>query len=178
MDLQDFKTDSLYFDEAVDPTVQTLLQMAAEHYGSDAEPLLRKAQQLAPENLSVLVGLYRFFYYQHRYLDAIDIAYKVMAVVGKRVEFPDRWQDVDMVAISNGVMESFTLVRFYLFALKAAGYLHLRIGKFAEGKAMITKVVSLDSADRLGARLLLEVLGAHNAEVVTFPVTKKAEACS
>ena len=178
MDLQDFKTDTLYFDGPADPVVQTLLELAAEQYGPDAEPLLQRARKHAPDNLSVLVGLYRFYYYQHRYADALSIAHSVMAVVAPRIEFPGSWQDLDMVAVINGAMHSFSLVRFYLFALKAAGYLHLRMGQFAEGKAMITKVVEVDSADRLGARLLLDILGAHNAEVISFPVPNKLEACS
>lgn len=178
MDLQDFKTDALYFDEEADPAVQALLEQAAEQYGPDAEPLLKQAYQMAPDNLSVLVGLYRYYYYQHRYDDAIEIAYKVMATLASRIDFPERWQDVTMVSVTNGVMQSIGLVRFYLFALKAAGYLHLRTGRFEEGKAMITKVVSLDAADRLGARLLLDILGAHTADVVSFPTPKKLEAFS
>lgn len=176
MDLQNFTSDMLYFDEPLSPALEMLLRKAADHYGPEAEPWLQEAFELAPQNLSVLVGLYRFYYYQHRYHDALYIAHRVMKTVGQNIEFPDRWQDVSMVDVINGTEHSFGLVRFYLFALKAAGYLNLRLGQFSEGKSMITKVVALDTADRLGARLLLDILCAHTAEVIPFS-TKRLEAC-
>lgn len=177
MDLQNFTNDMLYFDEPLAPTLETLLQKAADQYGPEAEPLLMEAFELAPQNLSVLVGLYRYYYYQHRYHDAIYIAHRVMRVVGERIGFPEHWQDVTMADVINGTNHSFGLVRFYLFALKAAGYLNLRLGQFGEGKNMITKVVAMDTADRLGARLLLDILGAHSAEVIPF-TAQRLEACS
>ena len=89
MDLQDFKSDMLYFDEPLSPTVDNLLRRAAESYGTgNAERLLLEAFQLARENLSVLVGLYRFYYYQHRYSMAIEVAHHVMSVVAPRIDFP------------------------------------------------------------------------------------------
>ncbi len=176
MDLQNFTNDMLYFDEPLSPVLENLLQQAAEQYGPEAEDLLMEAFELAPENLSVLVGLYRYYYYQHRYHDAVYIAHRVMKVVGRQLEFPERWQDIAMSHVINGTNQSFGLVRFYLFALKAAGYINLRLGQFGEGKSMITKVVALDTADRLGARLLLDILGAHNAEVIPF-TAKRLEAC-
>ncbi len=171
MDLQDFNSDMLYFDEPLSPAVDNLLRTAAENYGTgNAERLLLEAFQLGRENLSVLVGLYRFYYYQHRYGMAIEVAHHVMAVVAPRIDFPQRWQDITMTSIANGVLNSIGLVRFYLFALKAAGYLNLRVGQFEEGTAMLRKVVEVDTADRLGARLLLEVLQSHTADVV--PITQ------
>lgn len=176
VDLQNFTDDMLYFDEPLSPRLENLLQSAADQYGPDAEALLMEASALEPDNLSVLVGLYRYYYYQHRYQNAIAVAHRVMHVVGRRIEFPPRWQDVTMAHVINGTEHSFGLVRFYLFALKAAGYINLRLGNFAEGKSMITKVVAMDTADRLGARLLLDILGAHNADVIPF-TAKRMEVC-
>lgn len=178
MDLQDFKSDMLYFDEPLSPTVDNLLRRAAENYGTgNAERLLLEAFQMARDNLSVLVGLYRFYYYQHRYGMAIEVAHHVMAVVAPRIDFPPQWREITMTSLSNGVLSSIGMVRFYLFALKAAGYLNLRVGRFEEGLAMLKKVVELDTSDRLGARLLLEIVGSHNADVIPFPAQpKKMEA--
>ena len=65
--------------------------------------------------------------------------------------------------------------RFHLLALKGAGYLSLRLGRFEQGKAMLAKVVELDADDRLGARLLLGVLAEHDAEILPFPTAATAE---
>lgn len=176
MDLQDFSGDMLYFDEASLPRVNALLQEAAARYGAgNAERPLLEAFRLAPEDLSVLVGLYRFYYYQHRYLDAVSVARHAMRVVAPRIDFPEDWQDIGFSDLAGGVMKSIGLVRFYLLALKGSGYLNLRLARFEEGLAMLRKVVELDEADRLGARLLLDVLADHTAEVVSFPVNQKLE---
>ncbi|MFD1692606.1 hypothetical protein ACFSHR_16955 [Azotobacter chroococcum] len=83
MDLQDFDSAHLYFDELLAPEVAARLAAAAEQYaeGTAEQPLL-EAQALAPDDLTVLVGLYRFYYYQHRYGDALQIARRALEVVG------------------------------------------------------------------------------------------------
>jgi hypothetical protein len=50
------------------------------------------------------------------------------------------------------------LVRLYLMVLKAAGYIHLRLGELNVGKTMLEKLVELDSHDRIGGKALLDVL--------------------
>jgi hypothetical protein len=78
VDLLDFVGEDLYFDKPMSPELASLLSAVAESYGTRAaEPLLLKAYFLAPDNFSVLVGLYRFFYYQHRYEDALRVADRV-----------------------------------------------------------------------------------------------------
>lgn len=169
MDLQDFSNDMLYFQQPQKPEVEALIDRAASHYGRESETDLLRALSLDPNNIIVLVGLYRFYFYQHRYDDALATAERVMKVVGVRVQFPETWREITLESVHNGVLQSFCLVRLYFFALKAAGYINLRLNYFSEGKAMLEKVVAMDSADRMGAKLLLDVLGAHSATVVSFP---------
>lgn len=176
MDLQDFDGAGLYFDDPHAPQIDALLAAAAEQYaqGTAERPLL-EAQALAPDNLMVLVGLYRFYYYQHRYQDALHIAERVMAVVGPRLALPADWRALgpELLAVAAG--HGIGLLRFHLLALKGAGYLSLRLGRFEQGKAMLAKVVELDEGNRLGARLLLDVLAEHNAEILIFPTAATAE---
>ena len=160
MDLQDFEGQELYFDSEMPQDVAELIQSASEQYSDGgAEGCLLKAYEIAPLNLSVLVALYRFYYYQHRYEDALKIAYEAMAAVAGEIGFPVHWRELEFSDLANGVMQSFTVVRFYLLALKGAGYLNLRMGNIQEGVAMLNKVISLDSNDRLGARVLLQAMG-------------------
>lgn len=166
MDLQNFEGQLLYFDLNNSEEVTTLLTRAAHSYGAQdeqgkslAEPLLQKAYALAPENLSVLVALYRFYYYQHRYPEALDIAFQAMKAVAPSISFPSDWLQLTFNHLACGVLKSFTLVRFYLLALKGAAYLNLRMGNIADGVFMLNKVVEFDSQDRLGARALLQTVG-------------------
>ena len=176
MDLQDFDGAGLYFDEPQDAAVAACLRSAAEQYaeGNGEAPLLA-ALALAPADLSVLVGLYRFYYYQHRYADALQIAERVMATVGPRLGLPVDWRALAATQLAGAAARGHGLLRFHLLALKGAGYLNLRLGRFEQGKAMLAQVVELDADDRLGARLLLGVLAEHDAEILPFPTAATAE---
>lgn len=176
MDLQDFDGNGLYFDEPHSVEIDALLAAASEQYaqGTAEQPLLA-ALALAPDNFTVLVGLYRFYYYQHRYQDALNIAERVMATVGPRLGLPGDWRALTAEHLAAAAERGFGLLRFHLLALKGAGYLSLRLGRFEQGKAMLAKVVALDTDNRLGARLLLDVLAEHNAEILIFPTVANAE---
>lgn len=160
MDLQDFESQLMYFDRPMPEEIEALLKAAAEGYAEGcAEPLLQKAFDIDPDNLSVLVALYRFYYYQHRYVQALDIAHHVMSVVAPIISFPGNWYEVEFADLANGVLASFTMVRFYLLALKGAAYLNLRMNNIEQGVSMLNQVIALDSQDRLGAKSLLQAMG-------------------
>jgi hypothetical protein len=159
MDLLEFDHAELYFDEPLAKDVSRLLVEASDKYGSEeAEGLLLRANMMAPQHLMVLVALYRYYYYQHRLTDALLVAESTLAVVGRRLEFPNTWHNLREVNVGAGVMRSMGLVRFYLMVLKATGYINLRLGNFNAGKAMLEKLVELDSHDRIGGKALLDVL--------------------
>lgn len=159
IDLLDFEHEQLYFDEPIDPEAKRCLDLASEEYGTEAsEESLMRAYFLEPEHPMVLVALYRFYYYQHRLKESLLVAERVLQVIGKRLDLPEQWQDLTEMRIGSGVMISMTLVRFYMLALKGAGYLELRLGDYESALTRLQKVVELDSKDRLGAKALLEVV--------------------
>ncbi len=159
MDLLDFDQAEMYFDEPISAEVEHLIEMAAANYGSDdGELMLLRANFMAPQHLMVLVALYRYYFYQHRLEDALLVAESTLAVVGRRLEFPDTWVYLREANVGAGVMRSMGLVRFYLMVLKATGYVNLRLGNIETGQAMLEKLVELDSHDRMGGKALLEVL--------------------
>ena len=158
MDLLDFTESSLYFDEPLDERAGKLIDQAAAEYGeSDVEPMLLEAQEIAPEHLTVLVALYRYYYYQHRLEDAVDIAHQALVISGKRLGFPADWKKLTNEHVGAGALVSMGMVRFYLLALKAAGYLNLRLLKWQTAIDMFLKISELDEADRLGTSALLEI---------------------
>lgn len=162
MDLQDFHSDTLYFYEDKNIVVDGFIAEAASKYAhGEAEQPLVSAYQMAPTSLTVLVALYRFYFYQHRYLDALNIAFELLAVISPRIDFPKHWSAVDERALYNGVLKSISLVRFYLLVLKAAAYVSIRLNLYQQGQQMLAKVVALDSKDRLGAKDLLDIVNQH-----------------
>jgi len=159
MDLLDLEGQQLYFDEPMPEKVHQLLMQAAAAYGDgQAEGLLLRAFLYAPDNLSVLVALYRTYYYQHRLDEAKQVAKRALQVVAQRLDFPEDWKLVDIAELSHAVLKSMGLVRFYLMTLKAEAYLDLRLGNLDEGRARLRKVAELDATDHFGAAALLDML--------------------
>ena len=164
MDLLQFDQTSLYFDDPLPDGIEPLLNAAAASYGEDvAEALLLRAYFLAPEQLVVLVALYRYYFYQHRLEDALIVADRTLAIVSRRLDLPAQWQQLHPDHIGHAVLRSMGLLRFYLMVLKATGYIHLRMGNPGTGQAMLEKLIELDSHDRLGGKVLLDVLVAEVA---------------
>ena len=158
MDLMDFEGEKLYFEETLSPVVEDLLQQAGEMYGEgEAEPALTEALRLAPESLNVLVAMYRYYYYQHRLEDALNIAGIALSVTAHRLDIPLDWKQLTLAHISQAGPVAMALVRFHLLSLKAEAYLQLRLGRQAEGRAILEKLLELDSHNRLGAKQLLDV---------------------
>lgn len=158
MDLLDFEAGQLYFDEPIDPAAEEAIQQAATLYGKPkAEQLLLRAYFLEPEHPLVLVALYRYFYYQHRFTDAMRVAERVLILFAQRLGFPEDWRQLDRSRFENGVLVSMTMVRFFMLTLKGAAYLELRLGQYENALARLEKLIELDEKDRLGARVLIDV---------------------
>ena len=162
MDLHDFSGGEMYFDEKLSDQVMLLIDSASDAYaeGNAELPLLR-AYYLASDSLTVLVSLYRFYYYQHRYEDALICADKAMAISAEKLKMQVAWQELNMETLAYGLLNSMTLVRFYLMTLKGAGYLNLRLDNIDVGVQMLEKVLELDQEDRLGTGYLLQTVEGY-----------------
>ena len=170
MDLLDFSDCKLYFEDALPAEAERLIAQAASEYGeASAELSLLRANLLAPENLSVLVGLYRYYFYQHRLEDALIVAERAMQLSGRHLGLPTDWRLLDETRLGSAAANSFGLLRFYLLALKAASVVLLRLGQIAESRARLIKLASLDSRDQLGAGKLLEVVDEFHSTAEQIP---------
>jgi tetratricopeptide (TPR) repeat protein len=127
------------------------------HLDDVAEHHLREAQALAPGHAAVLIGFYRFYFYKGRLADALLIARLCLDKAARENGLAPDWQDVAAGDAAFGDYEN-VLPRFYLFTLKGYAYLQMRLGDLAEGRAAVTKLLELDPSDKVGARVLLDVL--------------------
>ena len=105
----------------------------------------------------MLVALYRYYYYQHRYEHELEIANKAMQVTGRSLAMPENWKNITEGNLGEAAMVSMGLLRFYLLSLKGAGYLSLRLNLIDEGIDIFKKLTALDPNDRLGVKLLLDM---------------------
>ncbi|NEX19531.1 hypothetical protein G3480_04250 [Thiorhodococcus mannitoliphagus] len=165
MDLLDFSGEDMYFDEPVSPEVEALLADAACRYGEPgAELSLLHAYFLEPQHLTVLVALYRYFYYQHRYQDSLITADRAIALSAERLGITALWSELTEEDLGRSVQVSMSLTRFLLLALKGAGYLLMRLSRPAEALERFEKLAEIDTSDRLGINELLTMARSAVAE--------------
>lgn len=145
--------------EALPVTAENWLMMAAANYANDAaaESYLQQALELAPGHPAVYIAFYRFHFYHSRIRQALPYAEKCLEFAACELGLAPDWRGVgprdagfDDYAASGP--------RFYLFSLKACGYLRMRLGELESGRQALEKVRELDPADKVGAAMLLEVL--------------------
>lgn len=163
MDLLDFETRTLSCDEALPARAKALIDQASAAivFGAGqgaafevARAHLLEAQKYAPDHLSVLVALYRFYFYTHRLEESLAVAHRAIRLLAVKLGLPESWRDVSAQMLEDVSDGKMPLVRFYLQSLKAVGYLNLRLGAVEKAQAALDKVQACDSYDRLGARIL------------------------
>ena len=135
------------------------LRLAGLSYATDeiAEKHLRLAMDAAPGHAAVLIGHYRFYFYKGRLKDALGVAEICLEKAAKDNGLPSDWRRVAKGDADFGRFEAI-LPRFYLFTLKAYGYLKMRLGFLDEGREVVMKLLELDPGDKIGARVLLNIL--------------------
>jgi hypothetical protein len=125
---------------------------------------LLRAHLIAPEHLTVLVSLYRYYFYQHRLADVLVVADHAKRVAARHLGIPSDWRQIDEAQLGTAAAISFGLLRFYLLALKAESVVLLRLGRIAESRDRLTRLAALDSRDHLGAAKLLEVVDQFQSD--------------
>jgi tetratricopeptide (TPR) repeat protein len=141
------------------------LQRAAlsYHLTDVAETHLRAAHVLAPDHAAVLIAFYRFYFYKGRLFEALQMARACIRKALQENRLPPDWRMVRASDAPFGEWEAL-VPRFFLFSLKGYAYLSMRLGDLAEGRLAVEKLLELDARDRIGARVLLDVLDRMDRE--------------
>lgn len=135
------------------------LNLAAQNYLYDdiAETHLYDVLRLEPDHPAVLIGLYRYYFYKGRLEEALDIAKLCLGKASYELGLPDEWRLVQPSMAKFGAYEEIG-PRFFLFSLKGYAYLNMRLGHMSEGRYALEKLLMLDPSDKIGARVLLDVI--------------------
>lgn len=145
--------------------VEQHLRLAGLNYQNDvvAEIHLFQAQALAPGHAAVLIALYRFYFYKGRLSDALEVAKQCLVKAARDNQLNEDWRQVRRGDAEFSSYDAI-LPRFYLFTLKAYGYLQMRLGRLEQSHDALTKILELDPSDKLNATVLLQVLARHGQE--------------
>ncbi len=140
------------------PEAVELLRKAAAAY-LDTEVALNyliEADRLYGDYIPVVLGCYKFRFYKGMLREAIPYAQKAARIMGTHLGLSESFEEVrpDDAAFSEYEQKP----RFYMFAMKAAGYLHARLGETEKALRILRKVQELDSKDRMGITRLIGVI--------------------
>ncbi len=158
MDLLDYKNHDLYFDAPLSIKDEILLQKAVETYPSKkAEETLQAMHIRLPESLIIIITLYRFYYNQNYYQEALKLLGESLEVSATKLGLPSDWVDLTEDHLGMAVFVSMGMVRFYMLTLKTSAHLLMRTGEIEQAYYRLEKIVELDHADHFGATFLLEI---------------------
>lgn len=148
-----------YYEGLLPEEAERQLHLAARSYADDdcAEDHLMNAIAIAPEHIVVYLGLYKFYFYKGRLSEALFVARICLQRSATELGIDQDWRKVRERQADFGSFDA-PQARFYMFVLKAYGYLHLRLGYLATGSKIMDKLIELDPTDKIQARVLLEVL--------------------
>lgn len=151
--------------EGLPEEAESLLHAAAASYHQDDVALkyLMAARLLAPTHPATLIGIYRFYFYKGRLEEALALAETCLTRAAVDNSLPLDWREVARDDAAFGDFDAIA-PRFFMFSLKGYAYLSLRLGNFEDAAAAIEKLIELDPADKIGARVLLDVFERRGLE--------------
>jgi len=155
-----FVDDRVLFATDMPSQVNAILQQAVAAYDDTkrAENLLWQAQQLDPEQLAVYVALYKFYFYKNYLEDAERVVHMALRQSAVQGGFSADWQQLSSTSSDWSVGDG--PQRYYLYSLKALGFIRLRLNDGANGRAVLRKLSQLDPQDQVGGSVLLDLAAA------------------
>jgi tetratricopeptide (TPR) repeat protein len=162
-----FRSDPCLFSNASDADVARLLAGAttARSNPQAARDAIDAALAARPDDRAVRIAAYKLCFYTHRYREAVPHSAHLLRDAARSLNIAADWHLVQAGDAPFG--EIAQAPGFYLQALIALGYCHLRAGDAAPGRAMLDKAVELDPTDRFGAGRLIAVIDRAAAEDVS-----------
>lgn len=149
--------DQRYYDD-LDPRAERALRAAGLSWHDEvhARQRLQEAADIAPGHMAVVVAHYRYHLYKHRFEEARGYAERCLSLSSAELRLPADYSLVTDTHADFVVPDP--LVRFWLFALQAYGYVLLRCGQREGGMRALSKVVELDRTDQTKTRALVNVI--------------------
>ena len=141
----------------VEPEIKQLLLLAGENWESTelAEKYIREALQKSGNNLDVLVGAYRFFFYKHKPAVALSIAQEVLRLLTAKENLPEEWLQLKSILI---IRKHEPNIRLYLSAYAAKSLILAQLGRIEEAKLISQRVKEIDEKREFCATTVFDVI--------------------
>lgn len=149
-----FNTEHLQLSADVPVSVRQMVQQAIASYENKpmAEQLFKQALQLAPDEMEIYVAFYKFYFYQKYLPEAEQVAKQTLYKVAELTGLPSDWRRFQKEFASWSSPDS--PVRYYLYTMKALGFIALRQEKLSLAHEILNKLLELDPDDRVGGSVI------------------------
>ena len=149
-----FNSEHLQLSADVPVPVRQMVQQAIASYEDKpmAEQLFKQALQLAPDEMEIYVAFYKFYFYQKYLAEAEEVAQQTLYKVAELTGLPADWRRFKKEFANWTSPDS--PVRYYLYTMKALGFIALRQEKLSLAHEILDKLVELDPDDRVGGSVI------------------------
>lgn len=153
-----FHKEEIYFGDNIPAEVKQVLLEATRVYPDlqATEDLLEKAHTMAPAQLEVYYARYKFYFYNKQLEKSEAVAREGLKQAAIQANFNPDWTVLDSSS-ANWEKPNDT-ERFYLYTLKALGFILMRQSRFAESETVLNKLKQLDYLDQVGGSVVMEIL--------------------
>ena len=139
--------------------VKELLVLATDNWenSSLSEQYINQALEKAGDNIDVLVGAYRFFFYKNKPELALKIVKKVLRIIQEKENLPLEWEQLQPILMKRQQEPN---IRLYLNAYASQGYMLAKMGEIETAKLITERVQRIDEhreSEQLSFRLLLHL---------------------
>ena len=120
-----------------------------------AENTLLQALAALPDQIEVRIALYKLYAYSNRFDESLQHIGEVLARTAVQAGFDADWRNLDAHSVCWNPARG--AVRFYLYSLKATGFVRLRRGDLELAYEVLSKLLELDPLDQVGGSVVFEM---------------------
>ncbi|MES9812515.1 MAG: hypothetical protein ABW161_06585 [Candidatus Thiodiazotropha sp.] len=156
--VRNFTGNYVHFGFGLAPEVNAHLQRAAAvvtNRDSSLEALI-EALKLAPDQLEVLVALYKFHFYQGETEKAQDLVFQTLIKSSLLGGFSHDWKRLS--SKSTDWVDPRGPGRVFLYSLKALAFIRLRQNDLTDAESILGVLNRLDPTDQVGADVVRDLL--------------------
>ena len=164
MNVHTFLHEEVHFGFGLAPAINASLQRAAVMVASKKEALkaLLEANRSAPDQLEVLIALYKFYFYQGEIEQAEDLVFQTLIKASLQGGFSHKWETLTTECANWNTIRG--PERIFLYSLKALAFIRLRQEDLRNSAAILDVLERLDPNDQVGADVIRSLYDAIQAE--------------
>ena len=153
-----FVKEEVHFGFDITPIINMHLQKAASLVATRNAALetLITAHESAPDQLEILIALYKFYFYQGETEKAEELVFQTLIKASMQGGFSHDWKTLSVESSDWSVIRG--PARIFLYSLKALAFIRLRQRDFRDSGSILDVLNKLDPEDQVGADVIRSLL--------------------